>query len=748
MKTVHLLSTTLLLSASCFAADRVLSPGDDLAEAAHRARSGDTITLKGGTYSGAVMLKGIKGPLTIRAAEGEKPVLDGTIPLPVSKTWKKGANGIWSVQLSQDIWQLFEGREMLQTARWPDRFIGDDYFWNQKASYRKMALGSSFGMVVDERPLSGVNEQGMRQEQDEGSLAQGATVPDSVNRETLAETGVSMKGAVAILNIGSWLTWAQVIDSHEAGTDRFTYSTNFTNQGEPAHWDRGIQRTAKDPAMIKKNYTLGQAHYMIEGLPCLNRHGEYWYEKETKTLHLIPPKGKIPSEMNLRGKVQTYALEMKNCSQLTFDGIDFFGATFKAKDSRNITIANTRFDYPSWSRRMLGELGRVPTAEFSFHGQNADPTENKLVNCVFQTFDGTALRLINEKNDVLENILVHDADYSCIGRALTFDFERSSGIHLKRFTIKKTGSGQCVKASNHGRVAYGRFSGICAFQSDGTAIQVGEFDRLEYDHNWSHDHGKLSFRFDGGGGPPAKPSQNGAMHHNVGWNCGQMQIKGDRQLINNNTLWNTPGMCTLLWEKMNGFHLETVVVNNLAPRYMTRWWGKEPSFPGIKHHNLFESDTGQYLRDPANWDFRPKKDSPLVDAGTLQDMDKFKYYKKPHYVGKAPDIGAYEHGDKSYWIPGFQYPHASTPVPPNGAVNVQPDADLMFLGGYGATQHTVWFGESAASMKPVATLNDSNIVFSKSKLKDGKIYFWRVDAVAPDGAVVKGNTWQFKVKNQ
>jgi len=733
-----------VLGSCCFAAETVVGPGDDLGAMVRQASPGDVITLKGGYYSSPLRLHGLKGPITIRAAKGETPVLDGTIPLPVSGTWKEGDNGIWSVQLSQDIWQLFDDREMLHTARWPDYFIGYEHFWNQKASYRKMSTGSSFGTVVDERPLSGVNEQG-KHVQDEGALSQGRTIPDDANTEMLADTGVSMEGAIAILNIGSWMTWAQVINSHEPGSNRFTYSTDFSNQGEPAHWDKGIQRTAKDPAMIKKNYELGQAHYMLEGLPCLNRPGEYWYEKETKTLHLIPPKGKSPSDMQLRGKVLSYVLEMKNCSEITFEGIGFFGGTFKGQDCKKITIRDARFDFPSWSRRMLGEYGRVPATTFANRPKNDEPTENRLMNCEFHTFDGTALRLDFEVGDVLDNILVHDADYSCIGRALTFDFERSSGIHLNCFTIYNTGSGQCVKASDFGRVSYGHFWDICAFQSDGTAIQIGEFDRVEYDHNWSHDHGKLSYRFDGGGGPPAKPSQNGAMHHNVGWNCGQMQIKGDRQLINNNTLWKTPGMCTLLWEKMNGFHLETVVVNNLAPRYMTRWWGKEPPFPGIKHNNLFEPDTGQYLRDPENWDFRPITDSPLVDAGTLKDMNKFKYYKKPHFVGKSPDIGAYEYGDTTYWIPGFQYPHASIPVPPDGAENVKPDADLMFLGGYKAVRHRVWVGSSSDNLKQVAEMKDANI-FAPPSLLSGKAYCWRVDAVADDGSVEQGKIWKFTVE--
>ena len=220
-QTIITLLTSLLIYGSAVAAETVLSPGDDVAAALRDAQSGDVIALKGGYYSVPISLSGIRGPLTIRAIDGERPVLDGTIPLPISNDWKEGEGGIWSVQLSQDIWQLFDDREMLQTARWPDYFIGDEHFWNQKCSYRKMTSESSFGTVIDERPLSGVNEQGKSQ-QDEGALSQGRTIPDDVNIQTLADTGVSMQGAIAILNIGSWQTWAQAIDSHVAGSNSFT----------------------------------------------------------------------------------------------------------------------------------------------------------------------------------------------------------------------------------------------------------------------------------------------------------------------------------------------------------------------------------------------------------------------------------------------------------------------------------------------------------------------------------------------
>jgi hypothetical protein len=154
------------------------------------------------------------------------------------------------------------------------------------------------------------------------------------------------------------------------------------------------------------------------------------------------------------------------------------------------------------------------------------------------------------------------------------------------------------------------------------------------------------------------------------------------------------------------------------------------------------------LRDPFNWDFRPKPGAKVIDAGApLGEKDK----PSPEtplvpgeVLGKAPDIGAYENNTKHYWIPGRIGRQASTPVPPNGAKDVLPDADLMFLGGRDATSHVVYLGTAAERLEKKAELTDTNIC-SPGKLKSGGIYYWRVDAVR-DGKTVKGAVWRFTVK--
>merc|ERR1711959_713118 len=63
------------------------------------------------------------------------------------------------------------------------------------------------------------------------------------------------------------------------------------------------------------------------------------------------------------------------------------------------------------------------------------------------------------------------------------------------------------------------------------------------------------------------------------------------------------------------------------------------------------------MRDAANLDFRPKVGTAMSTRGE----------------------GAYSAASEWYWIPGAQKYRASNPIPPNNAVDVKLDADLMFL---------------------------------------------------------------------
>ena len=84
--------------------------------------------------------------------------------------------------------------------------------------------------------------------------------------------------------------------------------------------------------------------------------------------------------------------------------------------------------------------------------------------------------------------------------------------------------------------------------------------------------------------------------------------------------------------------------------------------------------------------------------------------------------------------------------PPDGAVNVRRDADLMFLEAYRCTRHAVWFGDSPGSLERIAELtNDATNVVTPPEMVPGKTYCWRVDALR-DGIPVPGAVWRFTVE--
>src|SRR5690606_29983931 len=121
---------------------------------------------------------------------------------------------------------------------------------------------------------------------------------------------------------------------------------------------------------------------------------------------------------------------------------------------------------------------------------------------------------------------------------------------------------------------------------------------------------------------------------------------------------------------------------------------------GVMGENRW-GDPTPLLRDPANGDFRPLYASKeIIDRGSLAEAVGHVAFDEASFtvVGDRPDLGAYEYGCTNYWIPGYQYPRASTPIPFNNGKDVKHDADLMWLPGYQADQSDVYLGTSAAEI--------------------------------------------------
>jgi len=209
-------------------------------------------------------------------------------------------------------------------------------------------------------------------------------------------------------------------------------------------------------------------------------------------------------------------------------------------------------------------------------------------------------------------------------------------------------------------------------------------------------------------------------------------------------------------------------------------WQKTLSLPEEDHiarygMNPFK-DEGVYSDDGnfygvQSYDFRPKKGSSLIDSGVIvpglndggrcagylphpdwgkEQGGRFFNHKASYpgqhrkYIGKAPDIGAYEYGDSVYWIPGFRYSYPSVPIPNDNATKVPLEYGLAwnypYKQDYSSTKAVVTI--SGPGVNHTETfIYPNNVLFSS--FKPNSTYTW---SVSVDG--VSGGDWTFTTNDR
>jgi hypothetical protein len=192
----------------------------------------------------------------------------------------------------------------------------------------------------------------------------------------------------------------------------------------------------------------------------------------------------------------------------------------------------------------------------------------------------------------------------------------------------------------------------------------------------------------------------------------------------------------------------STVANNLADSIYGQWNAKPLGKVKLFANNFTSFNAATDLVNTAWNDFRPAANaSAILNQGIeIEGIS-------PLVSAKNPDIGAYQRGDSTYWIPGQRLGKASFPIVPDKSKDVPVDRDvLMWRPAYQAISHTVTFstseeGLSQASASTVQkTFTGDENVFGLPKLASGQSYFWRVDATLPDQTVVKGDVWSFSTQ--
>lgn len=683
------------------------SPFKHIQHAADKMRAGDVTYIRDGNYFEQVNLSKRNGtkdkPITFKAYQDEKVILDGTIAIKGS--WQKYRGNIYKTKIKQPIWQLFVNDKSMTSARWPNGNWYDRSVWDKSQSM-------------------------MWPEKGKGKFG------THYNKE-LAELDADLTGAIAIVNSGSFKTYQKKITEHKKGQDHFTYDT----KGSREHF-----------SYEGKIYRQG---YFLEGnLALLDEENEWFFDVDSNELYLWAENGVNPEQLNVRGKVQSYALNISHSSNINIQGINFFATTFDIKRSSFIKVEDSELMYPSYSKRMLGDISEIDVTKMVVKKED-DIAYNQLKNCKIAYTDGPAIEM-NGTGNLVENCYMHDIDYSCTHKGgFTLNMMNAKELVFRSNTIHTTGCSELFKAGVRNLIELNDLSDSGHLQNDGSMIQLSVKQQPDgiVRYNWVHDSVKQGIRFDNKNTPNAPYGHNGNVYNNVAWKTDRIYFKGDNHFIFNNLSFDSHlnDLITSSNKAIQGHNHKTITRNNISNKFSgnrTKPISKYP-VPGIVDHNwdgvTLGKDIRSQLRDPDNLDFRPKANSDLVDAGVVIKN------KTLHYEGKAPDIGPYEFGASNYWIPGFQDKKASKPVPPLAGVNVKLDADLMWLNAYKASAHDVYFGEDESSVnlagkKSVQYQGEfKHNIFTPKALKAGKQYYWRVDAIR-QGVVIKGDVWQFTVE--
>jgi len=602
----------------------------------------------------------------IKSNSNENVVFNGTItinePGIVNAEWIQHSGNIYKTYVNEDIWQLFSNDQEMVMARWPNSTFENDLIFNN----------DTWAHSSDEDPDGIVNDI----TDIDNLLFESKELSDFSNSD--------ISGAILIANFGSFKTKNKIINS--SGLD----IPNKKFEYEP----------------IGNEYRDKHHYYFLEGkLAFLDAPNEWFYDGEYLYMWSEVGNGSDLENSFIRAKNKTFAYNFLNCSNVVLEGFKFFASTITIQNSNNITISDNIFSYPSYSKRMLGDLSSPLVTNID---QNLNtgllPSVSSSSSCtfsgnIFEYTDGEAL-ILSGNNHLITNNYFHHIDWSCsetqaIGLSV---YATGSNIIFSYNVMHTTGASATLNMGESAIISYNDISNTGLAQSDGAIVQITKniVESSVTSYNWLHDSEKMGFRFDAPSGSADIAGTEGLAHHNVIWNLGKdgfggigMMIKGDYHEIYNNTVFNCDKTDILILDENGLTNLDTYTENNAADvisSHRTNDVESENQIPGITNNNysLYADHTNNntstidpllinsveeitytpslVLENRYLYNFTPNS-LLLIDQGKIINTILDPVDSHPNviqsnitygYEGDFPDIGAYEFGTE-FWIPGINF---------------------------------------------------------------------------------------------
>ena len=692
---------------------------------------GDTVYLRAGTYRELATFPysgTATAPITLTAYNGENAIISGT-DVYNALSWTPTSSNPSIFQASytgSSFEQLFYNNKPMVQARWPNLpkdKNGDWNFWDS-TMWASAGNGSAYGTIVD---------------------------------AALANSGLDATGALAVLNVNhQYYVWTRPVLSHTAGSPSFTYAK-----------DLGTSIGTTLPYNDDKYYLIGKKEF-------LDAPGEWFNDTINHILYFYPPDGQNP---NLSGgieiKTRNYSLKATAKLYLNIQNITFWGTAFQFNSFNsgcdNLVFKNNTILFSSWTEYFsvpAGQTGNGYESNYPvIYANNCQVSGNTFA------FGALSSLMVSGLNNLIENNTIHD-------------FNVNSSLVTPLLQVARTWDSYIGKAGN----AIIRFNEL--YNSGGVVLEIGQSNNNVYynhihhaflscyggnkdqsmvytncqtnssstagtrfHHNWIHDGYAGTVHTYWGGGEGIRGDDRTSaitVDHNVIWNVGSTGIEiksadtptisqANRAVNNlsfNNSRENTIKASLIMESQTNLQNQYSSFYNNVGKGYYGAWNGLGFKFLTLKGNNY--DNLALPLEDTTHFDFRPILSSPLINAGKLiSDITT-------NVTDGKPDLGPYERGDSTYWIPGLRINKTSFPIIPDSMKNVPVSRNqLMWKPAYNAISNRIYFGLSPTALSLQGITSEEKNVFFLPALSAGTTYYWRVDAVMTDSSVSKGDVWSF-----
>lgn len=661
-------------------------PFATIQQAAAVMQAGDVCYIHAGRYAESVTLRksGKKGErIRFVAVQPGTVTIDGTDV--ISKPWQKHRGNIYKVRLPGPTEQVFYQSKPMTWARWPNMTYSEN--WQDDKKWARSEEGSRPGEIR-------------------------CAELSELNQRDLSGAYCFLKYAKGNNTFSRPITKWSPDQGRLQWDDRGFYENKMTAEDGPS----GSPKLKQE---ILQRVLRNNEFYLAGSLELLDTQEEWFFNPDDSSLYLMLPDGILPPAGSVRVKSRDLGMRGENLEYVSVEGIDFFGCSLNFGGiCQRIELTQCRFYYPDEElffpdRKAVKES--YPIQPVSIAGVNC--TVRK---CLIDGSARSSLSMVGGGHEVLDCVVTegnrhgrHDdkaIEVAYRANAIRLHWkekkvrqlEKERGKNLVKHCTVYNNGGIAVyllgSSPQHGggNIAYNHLFNNNRYCVDISSIYVPMGNRWQggaFHHNWIHNVNGLAYRVDIMG-------EDVVYHHNVTWETGSgYEAEGySYKVFNNTTLlpnresWHQVIISQHRFlgiedESKHDYTFPTVtewlICNNLAYQYTDRVSLRElPKFRESRQKKILAKGRGKsfqqalklgvgnihhnyVIENPADLfvsvesdtlDLRPKKGSPLVDAGSVIDG-----VAEP-FSGKAPDIGAYEYGG-DYWYPGATWMPDGLPVP-------------------------------------------------------------------------------------